>query len=81
MSNSRNQTVNDFDSDLYELNKLVDQIFQALESVPMQSIFSFVGAELAEKKALIEEPEINWDMPFPNWDSVNDDSEMEDTDE
>lgn len=68
MSNSRNRTINDFDSDLYELNKLVNQIFQALEFTPLQSMFSFVGAELEEKKALVEEPEIDWEMSLPAWD-------------
>lgn len=57
-------TVNDFESDLYELNKLVENIFQALNSIPMHSMFAFVGAELSDKPALIEEPEIEWYIPL-----------------
>jgi len=61
---------NDFDSDLYVLNKLVNNIFDALSLVSLQERFAFVGAELSDKPALVEQPEINWDMPFV-WDEVS----------
>ena len=57
-------TVNDFDSDMYQLNKLVDNIFQALGEISTPTMFSFVGFGIA-KPPLITIPEMEWFIPFP----------------
>ena len=65
-----NLTVNDFESDLYELNKLVENIFQALESISLQGVFSFTGTALTHPPLVIE-PEIEWFIPLYPEESSN----------
>lgn len=57
---------NDFDADLYELNKLVENIFQALNSISRPKLFAFVGKNIDDEAPPIMEelPEIEWEIPL-----------------
>lgn len=65
---------NDFEADLYELNKMVDKIFEALAEMSIPEVFSFAGKEVLPLKdsdpsigSSLNDPRNNfdWDMKCP----------------
>ena len=53
--------------ELGELTGLVRRIIAALDQAPMPVSMAFIGKELGDDSELFVVPELEWDMPCPEW--------------
>lgn len=64
---------NDFDADMYYLNKLRATIYNTLSTAPVGDRFAFIGNELADTSSLIDPDHVaglEFTLPLPVWEEL-----------